>query len=124
MTGPKEDRKFIERSKELFDDSVEKLDAATLSRLNRGRHAALEQLNVRRHTALWSRWIPATGVVAAALVTVIVMRGPDAIDIAVEPVTASDFEMLLEDESLEMFEELEFYSWLESADLGANGDVG
>ena len=124
MTDPNEDRQFVERSRELFDDSVEKLDAATLSRLNRGRHAALEQLNNRRNAAIWSRWLPATGVVAAALVTVVVMRGPDAIDIAAEPVTASDFEMLLEEESLEMFEELEFYSWLESADLGANGDVG
>ena len=118
------DLQFADRAKQLFDGSVEELDAATLSRLNQGRHAALEEMQRARPSAVWVRWLPATGVAAAALVTVMVMRGPDGIDIPVEPDVAADFEILLEGESLEMFEELEFYSWLEAADLEDNGNVG
>lgn len=119
-----QDRQFAEQAKELFDGSVERLDAATLSRLNKGRHAALDELTGTRPGQHWLRWIPATGVAAAVLVTVMVMRGPDTTDISVNPLTASDFEILMEDESLEMFEDLEFYSWLEASDLDTNGNVG
>ena len=115
---------FAGKAKQLFDGSVEQLDAATLSRLNQGRHAALDELQRSRPSALWVRWLPATGVAAAAIVTVLVMRGPNGVDIPVEPDVAADFEILLEGESLEMFEELEFYSWLEAADLEDNGNVG
>ena len=118
------DRQFADKAKQLFDGSVEQLDAATLSRLNQGRHAAQEELHHSRPSAVWVRWLPATGVAAAAIVTVMVMRGPDGIDIPVEPDVAADFEILLEGESLEMLEELEFYSWLEAADLEDNGNVG
>ena len=115
---------FAEKAKQLFDGSVEKLDAATLSRLNQGRHAALDELQRSRPSAVWVRWLPATGVAAAAIVTVMVMRGPGSVDITVEPDVAADFEILLEGESLEMFEELEFYSWLEAADFDDNANVG
>ena len=54
------------KAKELFDDSVDRLDAATLSRLNQGRHAALDVLQGSQPVGLWGRWVPATGVAAAA----------------------------------------------------------
>jgi hypothetical protein len=50
------------------------------------------------------------------------MRGPDTVDLPTASVT--DFEILLEGESLEMLEDLEFYSWLEASDLEPNGNVG
>ena len=118
------EEQFAEKAKQLFDGSVDRLDAATLSRLNQGRHAALDQLQKSRPSAVWVRWLPATGVAAAAIVTVMVMRGPNGVDIPVEADVAADFEILLEGESLEMFEELEFYSWLEAADFEDNGNVG
>jgi hypothetical protein len=117
MNEPRENK-----AKELFDDSVERLDAATLSRLNQGRHAALDALQGSRPMAVWGRWVPATGVAAAALVTVMVMRGSGTVDLPIESVT--DFEILLAGESLEMLEDLEFYSWLEASDLEVNGNVG
>lgn len=119
-----EQRQFAEQAKTLFDSSVDRLDAATLSRLNQGRHAALEELQKTRSAGQWVRWIPATGVAAVAIVTVMVMRGPEPGELSIEPVTAADFEMLLEDESLEMLQDLEFYSWLEASDLDTNGNVG
>jgi hypothetical protein len=110
------------KAKELFEDSVDRLDAATLSRLNQGRHAALDVIQGSQPVGLWGRWVPAAGVAAAALVTVMVMRGPDTVDLPTASVT--DFEILLEGESLEMLEDLEFYSWLEASDLEPNGNVG
>ncbi len=122
MNDPGRNEKFSKQAKEQFDDSVERLDAATLSRLNQGRHKALEELRDSRNPARWLRWAPAAGVAAAAVVAVIVMRGPEVVEIA--PVTASDFEMLLEEDGFEMFEDLEFYALLDEVALEANGDVG
>ena len=39
----KSDEQMTRQAKEAFDSSVDRLDAATLSRLNRGRHAALAE---------------------------------------------------------------------------------
>lgn len=126
MTSPRDnapnDIEPGDNAKRLFDESVDSLDAATLSRLNQGRHAALEQLHSGRSTAAWGRWVPLTGVAAAALITVIVVRGPETVDLPTASVT--DFEILLEGENLEMLEDLEFYSWLEASELDANDNVG
>ena len=113
---------FAAQAKGAFDDSVERLDAAALSRLNQGRHAAIEQLASGNSKTAWMRWAPAGGVAAAALITMIVMRAPQIESIPAEVV--SDFEILLQGESLEMFEDLEFYSWMDDAELDAGGNVG
>lgn len=122
MNDPGKDERIAEQAKELFDDSVERLDAATLSRLNQGRHAALAELQRPAGSVQWGRWIPATAVAAAAVVTVMIVRGPQVDEF--EAVTASDFEMLLEEDSFEMFEDLEFYALLDAVAAEANGDVG
>jgi hypothetical protein len=123
-TKQKDDDQIIGKAKALFDDSVDSLDAATLSRLNQGRHRALAELQRASSVGPWLRWLPATGIAAAALLAVMVMRGPDGVETIAGPATASDFEMLLEEDSLDMLEELEFYYWLEASDLEANGNVG
>jgi len=115
---------IVDKAKALFDDSVDSLDAATLSRLNQRRHRALAELEHKGSINPWLRWLPATGITATAILAVIVMRGPEGVDVIAERVTAVDFEMLLEEESLDMLEELEFYLWLEATDLEANGNVG
>jgi hypothetical protein len=122
MNKPNDSEDFAAQAKGAFDDSVERLDGAALSRLNQGRHAALEQLASGRTKAAWTRWAPAGGVAAAALLTMIVMRAPEMESMPVEVV--SDFEILLEDENLQMLEDLEFYSWLDDVELDASGNVG
>jgi len=122
MNDPGKNEQIEDRAKTLFDDSVERLDAATLSRLNQGRQKALDELRRAENTVSWGRWLPAVGVAAVAVVTVLFMRGP--VDVVDDPVTASDFEMLIEADSLEMFEDLEFYSLLDEVDPETNGNVG
>lgn len=124
MKKPNHDEELARQAKELFDDSVEGLDAATLSRLNRSRQEALAEIERTRPIGHWARWMPATGVAAAAVVAVVVWQG-----VATEgplPTTDSvtDFEILIGEDSLEMLEDLEFYGWMDSSDLETNGNVG
>ena len=119
----RDNEQFAEQAKALFDDSVDRLDAATLSKLNQGRQAALEELSDTSPAKQWLRWAPATGVAAAVLVAVMVLRGPLVNDI--QPgATVSDLEILLDEDSLEMFEELEFYSWIDVAVEDGLDNVG
>ena len=116
---------FEQKARALFDNSVEGLDAETLSQLNQRRQRALAGLGRPAMPGQWLQWVPATGVVAAALVTVIIVRGPGSVEPLEVPVsTAADFEILLGEDSLEMLEELEFYAWMEDADLEPGGNAG
>ncbi len=105
------DEAFAEKAKQLFDESVENLDGETRSRLNRGRQAALEQLAAGK--PVWVQWAPAAGVAAAAVFAVVLWTGNQPVDELTPEATASDFEILLTEDSFEMLEDLEFYSWID-----------
>jgi hypothetical protein len=107
--------KFAKQAKALFDESVDRLDAETLSALNRRRHEALEAARGERHA--WLRWAPAVGV-TAAIVIAVMMATPRPDDVDVVPL--DDMDILLGEDSIEMLEDLEFYAWMELQD----GDVG
>lgn len=117
-----EEQKLAESAKALFDDSVDQLDAATLSKLNQGRQAALAELPANTTRIHWARWMPATGIAAAALVAVVMLQGPGGVELP--PEAASDFEILIGEDDLDMLEELEFYSWIDLADLESTDNVG
>ena len=116
----KTDEHLVRQAKETFDQSVDGLDAATLSRLNRGRQAALAEAG--RPGREWLRWMPATGVAAAVLLALVTLNGPGDIEVLSAP--ATDLEIVLSEESIEMLEELEFYSWLDTQELEGDGDLG
>lgn len=119
------DEQFVDHAKDLFADSVERMDAATLSKLNQQRQAAIAAAISGRTFGHWTRWMPATGVAAAALIAVLIMQTPATVDLPdVSDSAAADFEILLGDDSLEMIEELEFYSWIDIADLDNLDNVG
>lgn len=124
-----EDRLLVTRAKELFDQSVEGLDAETRSRLNRGRHEALAHMRPRVRYGRWLQWTPVAGVATAAVVAVVIWAGKPPLDDLTPPSVASDLEILLTEESFEMLEELEFYSWIDleaelDDELDTNGNVG
>jgi hypothetical protein len=107
---------FTDEAKALFDESVDRLDAATLSALNRSRHEALER--ARGAKQRWLRWAPASGVAAAILVAVVLALPGNGIDSM--PAETTDMDILLGEESFEMLEDLEFYVWLDTQE----DDVG
>ena len=113
------DEAFSKQAKASFDETVEQLDGATLSKLNRARHAALAEM--QQPTRQWSRWMPATGVAAAALVAVMILQNPAGIDEPL-PAAVADMEILLGEDSIDMLEDLEFYSWLDVVEQ--ENDVG
>lgn len=122
---PDGDEQFAAQAKAMFDSSVDRLDAATLSKLNQRRQAALAKAGGARPAHAWLRWAPASGLAAAAVIAVMMMQGPGVTDIPAMPDTAAtDFEILLGDEQLEMIEELEFYSWIDMADEAVFDNVG
>lgn len=125
MNTPDDDKRFEESAKSVFDDSVERIDAATLSKLNQGRQAALAEIVSARPSAQWSRWMPATGIAAAALVAVVVLRGPTTVDpLDGSDPTVTDFEILMGDDALDMIEDLEFYSWVDVAEFEPTDNAG
>ena len=116
----KTDEQFRKTAKAAFDESVDALDAATLSKLNRSRQRALAELE--RPGWRFSTWAPATGVAAAVLIAVMIAQSPVTLEDAQLPAAVADMEILLGEDSIEMLEELEFYSWLDVAEM--EGDVG
>ena len=119
------DEQFVDNARELFTDSVERIDAATLSKLNQRRQAAIAAATNGHSFGHWVRWMPATGVAAAAVIAVVMMQSPATINLPdVTDSAAADFEILLGDDSLEMIEELEFYSWIDVANLDDLDNVG
>jgi hypothetical protein len=124
MKKPMDERDLEVQAKALFDDSVERLDAATLSRLNQGRQKALEEVRAAGPAGQWARWVPAGGVVAAAVVAVVVWQGVPVEHSAPAANSAADFEIMLSEDSLDMLEDLEFYSWIDTANLDSGSNVG
>ena len=124
MKKPLDEEQLSAQAKVLFDESVERLDAATLSRLNQGRQKALQEIDAAGPAVQWARWVPAGGLAAAAVVAVVVWQGMPVEHSAPAAGSPTDFEILLSEDSLEMLEDLEFYSWMDAANLDSGGDVG
>lgn len=115
------DELFISQAKGLFDESVQSLDAATRSRLNQGRQAALAEIATGAGFGRWNQWVPVAGVAAATVFAVVLWRGSPQVNEFLPSATASDFEILLDRDDFEMLENLEFYSWIDfDDDAGAN----
>ena len=105
------DDAFAKKAKQLFDESVDGLDGETRSKLNRGRQAALAELQSGGRR--WTQWVPAGGVAVAAVAALVMWTGSLRVPELDTPAVASDLEILLTEDSLEMLENLEFYSWID-----------
>jgi len=102
---------FLEAVRSELDHSCDALDGQTLSRLNAMRHAALAQKPGKRHTLLF----PFGGLVSACVLvlTVSLLYQPGLLQDE-RPVISplEDLEILSASESLDFFEDYEFYQWL------------
>jgi hypothetical protein len=119
MNAPREDEAWIGRARELLDASADALDATTLSRLNRARHAALAQR--RRMPRPWLLGAGVAGIAAAVFGIAIGLH--DLLrDNASAPLQPADIEMLTgDDDALDLSENLDFYAWLERQPGDSNG---
>jgi hypothetical protein len=105
-----------QRSRELFEDSVGRLDARTRSRLNQARQQALNELN-RGTTRRYWLTAPLGGLAAAAVIAIVMMTGQETTaptpDSSALPL--DDFDIVADADSLELLQDVEFYSWLAEA---------
>ena len=104
------------RAKELFDESVERLDGRTRSRLTQARHAALDSL--RAGSPRWQGFrLPAAGLAAVVLAAVMVVTwtGLKQTPSSGGGLPLDDFDIVADSDNLEMLQDVEFYAWLEDA---------
>lgn len=105
MTDDKESR-FIAAAKAALDRSTQQLDELTIARLRAARQRAVEARPRRL------AWLAAGGLATAALTATLVavlLFAPAA----APPVSGLEqFDLLSENDSLELYRDLEFYRWL------------
>ncbi len=113
-----------ERSRALFQDSVERIDMRTRSRLTQARHAALEAAERARPRA-WFMRMPvltsAAGLAAAMVLGVSLWVHAPAVRHGATPAEVSNFEDLdivassdNSQDNVEMLQDdLDFYAWAE-----------
>lgn len=105
MTDDKESR-FIAATKAALDRSAQQLDELTIARLRTARSRALEARPRRL------AWLAAGGLATAAFTATLVavlLFAPAA----APPVTGLEqYDLLSENDSLELYRDLEFYRWL------------
>jgi hypothetical protein len=129
MTTPSPDE-FERRTRELFDDSVERLNGHTRSRLTRARNAALDELKTPAARRYWPRpyWlgIPLGGLGAAVLVAVFLMNGREAAVPSGESrlLPLDDFDIVADTDNFVLIRDVEFYTWLADEGIGDANSSG
>ena len=111
MNGGKNEQEFLRFAKKHLDESVENLDAATLSRLARARQKAYSS---ESHGIQWA-W-PAWGLATASVIVLSIIlwvQNPMNSD---PNLVTEDLELLASSDSLEFYDDLEFYDWLAEYD--------
>jgi hypothetical protein len=108
------DERWTDAACRMLDESADDLDAATVSRLNRARHAALAASRTRR-APVWA-WPALCAAVASAALAVLVWPVAQAPLETTPPgvIVAGDLELLAADAELALYEDLEFYAWLDT----------
>jgi hypothetical protein len=116
MVNPSTPNPLEQRSRELFEDSVNRLDARTRSRLNQARQVALEELNKGKTRRYWLT-APLGGLAAAALIAVLLLTVREATVPSQESagLPLDDFDIVADTDNLELLQDVEFYSWLAEA---------
>jgi hypothetical protein len=119
-----DDARWIERATALLDRSVDDLDAPTLSRLTRARHAAIEAAQ----PAARRRWFVGAGLAAASVAALALGLGVHRFDApthassAAAALDAADIDFVTaDDDAIDLYENLDFYAWLGAQPGDHNG---
>jgi len=110
---------FERNARAVLEESMSRVDARTRSRLNQARQAAVEAAVARPRWPWWRSFglMPATGVVAAALLVAVMLwhREPAVGESAVLERTPAveDIDLLADSEGLDLIEGWDgpFYEW-------------
>lgn len=110
----RDEQQFAQALREKLDASAANLDELTVSRLRTARQRALAQAQPALVRTRW--WLTAGGLglaAALALAWTLTMQMPGA-----PPTDSEVWELAyFDEEALELYEDLEFYEWLEAAEI-------
>jgi len=121
----KEQDLLAKKISEQLDDAVTDMDGQTQSRLRQIRAGAIDQAINKGARPFYSpRWLSA-GIALASVImlTVLLMPlQPEHIDNnqgnLPATLAAEDLDILTEQEDLELYEDLEFYRWMSTSEMG------
>ena len=112
MTDQKTEQQFIDAIKHRFDQSIDQIDAGTLSRLNSIRHNALDSVGRKYRQQVL---LPVGAMVAASIAVIMfTLVQPDS---SSSPFIPEDIEMLSTSDGIDFYENLEFYQWLDEYEI-------
>lgn len=108
-----QEEKLVKFAKQTLDHSIQNMDAATTARLQAARHKAL----TRSHKSIWGWGLQPTWAMAAVCLLIISLAIWNN-DTPHSPGTLpfEDVEILANVDGWELYEELEFYTWLAEND--------
>jgi anti-sigma-K factor RskA len=117
--------RFEQRTRELLEHSLTRIDARTRSRLNQARHAALAQ-RATPHRAPWWRsygFAPAAGVLAVVVLALVlwVQRPAQLLPVSEGAAAVEDLDLVADGETFELIRQEDggFYEWaVAQADAG------
>lgn len=109
-----DDRKLNNWIRSTLDSSVEHLEPDINRRLQQARHAALETTAKPRMPF----WQPAGALLLASVLLLIVFLWPKQQNMP-EPVALADIDLITTGDSLQLYEDLDFYQWLLERDSSA-----
>jgi len=120
----RDDAGLERRARAAFQASVDELDAATRSRLNRARQQALAAVDGRNRAGWrWTVWAPVGALAAGLLAAALLLRSPSEVGAPVQvastpasvDVPQDPLELLTAGEDLDLATEadLDFYAWVE-----------
>ena len=98
------------KAKQLLDDSVASIDAATQSKLNQARQVALSHGKKSRVSYL--PWFSGL-VTASAVVLLLIVVMPLSPSLPPSSFSMNQLEQLVMVEELDLYNDLEFYQWLD-----------
>jgi hypothetical protein len=102
------------KAQALFEDSVERLDARTRSKLTQARNRALDEAKQGAVRRRWI-WAPVGGVALAAVAAVVMVSGGLRSSSEAGTLALEDIDIVADSENLDMLEDVEFYQWLDAA---------
>ncbi|VAX11363.1 hypothetical protein MNBD_GAMMA25-1588 [hydrothermal vent metagenome] len=109
-----DDNKLNKQIRATLDVSVDNLDPDISRRLQQARHAVLETTAKPRMPF----WQPAGAFALASILLLSVLVWPDRQNMP-EPAALADLELITADDSLQLYEDLDFYQWLLESDTHA-----
>lgn len=115
MNSNDEDQVFLRAVKDKLDQQQDAIDDSTRNALSRIRHQAITQASAKP-IRFWSRYAlyPALALTASIAVVISIMPSIHINGTANELPTLDDMALLTASDDIMLYQELEFYQWLDA----------